>query len=123
MKSILLVLSALGLSFAAWTPAAPPRAAQSDLMTKTGVVSGVHLDMSGTVYLRLEGAAADGKSESEVTWFCTPPEQSSLIRVEELLLMMVHDGKGEFTLAAEKDRTLDGEDVDGAYPLVYAEKR
>lgn len=85
------------------------------LVERSGTVSGWRVNVDGTVFLRLREA-----SETE-TWFRNPPDRSSVISFEEMLLAIVVDVAGTdevITVAAERSG-LDGSSPESAIPLAY----
>lgn len=89
-----------------------------DDVRRSGVVSGLRLDMDGTVYVRLNDGSAKADKTGGV-WFHTPPDRSTAIQVEELVLALLGDVEaGEsVTLVAESDSGRDGSSPKRAHPL------
>lgn len=92
----------------------------------TGVVVAWQVEMDGRIAIRLRHTPADGVDGP--TWFVTPAPQAPA-RDLELVVMNVlldHLSTSEpwpLTVRAKAERSLKGEEIDGALPIVALARR
>lgn len=115
MRLLFLCILLLGAAMTAssFPPAATAAEDTAAAIEFKGVVTAWQLNMDGTIYIRLRGSppAEDGREVQDTEiWFRTPPDQSSVISVEEMMMAIVLNAQQSrvLTLVAEGDTGRDG---------------